>query len=564
MGQIETKKLIKIHNKNKKINEIELNINQKLNQTRKKLNKSIDFPFTFLDDDFKELSAEDEKSSTLGDILVGKKLYIKKQIRKRNILGDKIYSDKGLDFYLYPKANLTDIQKFTSSNIMIMGETGVGKSTFIHSLLNYLEDVEIDENIRYLLFNEEQQQIEYQKKYGKKSVGCSITDEPAIYDLEPTKLYNNPLRIIDTTGFGDTRGIEYDNKIIKDIYNLLENSTISNIKLICLLFKASETRATDRLIYIMKKIFSLFSEDVKYNFIFIFTFTDSLTDIPVVKVLENNNLPFYKIFGAVGDLPVFTFNNKVYFDKEMDNIDLIYEHNNKSFEELFKYISKLENKNLKNTQTIIKGRIEIRDQLNEIYQDSNNLNQELNTLKIHYNNSLNDKNEIIDYYNNKTVLYCQNHNKICYKHFKGLKEGSRYNNESGYCNICKCKKSAHKNIQINDDKKGNEYTINFDNIMIINQDFIKSTNKIFHYLMKHSETFYKLLSINKQINSISLYKEKENNQNEFIYAMLNEIIKDKNDIMNFFLDNLKEFENYSNEKIENIVWNFIHTFLNIK
>ena len=35
MGQIETKNLIKIHNKNKNINEIELNINQKLNQTRK-------------------------------------------------------------------------------------------------------------------------------------------------------------------------------------------------------------------------------------------------------------------------------------------------------------------------------------------------------------------------------------------------------------------------------------------------------------------------------------------------------------------------------------------------
>ena len=107
-------------------------------------------------------------------------------------MGNKIYSDKGLDFYLYPKANLTDIQKFTASNIMIIGETGVGKSTFIHSLLNYLEEVEIDENIRYLLFNEELQQIEYQKKYGKKSVGFSITDEPAIYDLKPSKLYNNP------------------------------------------------------------------------------------------------------------------------------------------------------------------------------------------------------------------------------------------------------------------------------------------------------------------------------------------------------------------------------------
>ena len=71
----------------------------------------------------------------------------------------------------------------------------------------------------------------------------------------------------------------------------------------------------------MNKIFSLLGEDVKYNFIFIFAFTDSLTDIPIVKVLENNNLYFYKIFGRIDNLPIFTFNNKVYFDKEMDNID---------------------------------------------------------------------------------------------------------------------------------------------------------------------------------------------------------------------------------------------------
>ena len=69
----------------------------------------------------------------------------------------------------------------------------------MHSLLNYLEKVEIVKNIRYLFFNEKQEQIEYESKYCKKSTNFSITDESTVYDTEPTKLYINPLRIIDTT-----------------------------------------------------------------------------------------------------------------------------------------------------------------------------------------------------------------------------------------------------------------------------------------------------------------------------------------------------------------------------
>jgi len=46
---------------------------------------------------------------------------------------------------------------------MVIGETGVGKLTWIHCLLNYLEEIDIEEKIRYLLFNEKQKQEKYEK-----------------------------------------------------------------------------------------------------------------------------------------------------------------------------------------------------------------------------------------------------------------------------------------------------------------------------------------------------------------------------------------------------------------
>lgn len=106
---------------------------------------------------------------------------------------------------------------------MVLGETGVGKSTWINSFLNHLEDVDIDENFRYILFDEKKLQLEYESKYDKKTLGSSVTDKSEIYDIPSNKLFNNNIRLMDTIGFGDTRGIEFDNKIEKDIKNLLDN-----------------------------------------------------------------------------------------------------------------------------------------------------------------------------------------------------------------------------------------------------------------------------------------------------------------------------------------------------
>ena len=209
MGQLYLPKLVRIQYNNKTIKEIEINVKSNLKIAREKLKKYINFPFVFVDDSSNEISLDDEILYILDDILDGKNLYIKKKFKKRQILGEIIDSKNDLNFYLFPNVDLSETQKKEAFNIMVVGETGVGKSTWINALLNYLEGIEIDENIRFLLFDEKQKRKEYEKKYGIKYLGESETDTPEIYEIGPTKPFDNSLQIIDTPGFGDTRGSNY-------------------------------------------------------------------------------------------------------------------------------------------------------------------------------------------------------------------------------------------------------------------------------------------------------------------------------------------------------------------
>ena len=181
MGQLYLPKLVRIQYNNKTIKEIEINVKSNLKIAREKLKKYINFPFVFVDD---------------------------------------------LNFYLFPNANLSETQKKEAFNIMVVRETGVSKSTWINTLLNYLEWIEIDENIRFLLFDEKQKRKEYEKKYRIKYLGESETDTPEIYEIGPTKPFDNSLQIIDTPGFGDTRGSNYA-KIYSKIKNWKNTCNLS-------------------------------------------------------------------------------------------------------------------------------------------------------------------------------------------------------------------------------------------------------------------------------------------------------------------------------------------------
>lgn len=148
-----TKKKIKNHGGDEVIKEIELDKESVLSDIRNKLENEIKFDFTFLNEE-EEIKREDESAKTLDDILDGKNLYLKKEIFKRTMLGEKVETKNGLDFYVFPQEELTYTEDQRSINIMIIGETGVGKSTWLHCFLNYLQGIQIEEKNRYFLFDE--------------------------------------------------------------------------------------------------------------------------------------------------------------------------------------------------------------------------------------------------------------------------------------------------------------------------------------------------------------------------------------------------------------------------
>ena len=180
---------------------------------------------------------------------------------------------------------------------MVIGETGVGKSTWIHCFINYLQGIELEEKYRYFLFDEKKQIEELGKE---KQIGDSLTDHPTLYNIKETKVFKNPIRLIDTAGFGDTRGNSYDDIITQDIRKLLTDE-INDIHAIWFIMKSTETRAHERLIDIFDKLFSLFVKDVIKNIIVVFTFSDFSDNFVALETLKNPKLPFAKIMENINE-----------------------------------------------------------------------------------------------------------------------------------------------------------------------------------------------------------------------------------------------------------------------
>ena len=554
MDDSEALKLIKIEYKNRNYKEIELNINNKLNIIRNELTKLICFPFVFLDEDNNEISEKDELLLNLNDILDGKLLYIKKKLKSRIILGEKIETKNNLDYYLYPKFNLSENDKKNSTNIMVLGETGVGKSTWINSFLNHLEEVDIDENFRYILFDEKKLQLEYESKYDKKTLGSSVTDKSEIYDIPSNKLFNNNIRLIDTIGFGDTRGIEFDNKIAKDIKNLLDNYQIDNLKAICLIFKGSDTRAHDRLKYIYEKLFSLFSYDTKKNFIIIINFIDSIEYIPAIEILKNESLPFIKIFDNIDTLPKFYFNNNAYNTSDKLNYENIYENNKKNFNNFLKCLSNLNSISLNNTKKVINSRTYIIEQFEEINKRIEELNKTIDLMKSMKMNLIDyDKDKNYNNYKHK-YTFCKNCEKICFVKF------TIFFDHCLSCTYYSCDITNHKFIVYHNEKESKNnrhyYNYNSTNNEYNDKIFIESYHKIYHFLKNCFETLKRINMENEEINKIILQKENENNN---IYTILNENLKNNDKLTYFIKDIFRKCNLYNSNNLQYNIDKFINS-----
>ena len=181
-------------------------------------------------------------------------------------------------------------------NILLLGETGVGKSTFINAFVNYLtfdtfEQAEMNQPIALIpvsfLLTIGQNFDEHLIEFGDAKQltnedfthpGQSVTQHCKSHRFDLRRDIGKKVCIIDTPGFGDTRGLEQDDLNMQHILQYLRK--LSHLNAVCFLLKPNVTRLNVSFRTCLMQLFEQFGANFSHNFIFGFTNARSTSYTP--------------------------------------------------------------------------------------------------------------------------------------------------------------------------------------------------------------------------------------------------------------------------------------------
>jgi len=206
------------------------------------------------------------------------------------------WTEMNNDLLLKTLSGLNASQEY---NLLLLGETGIGKSTFINALVNYLEFESLDAALndqgplRYKIpthfdygeLADESQEENYVMVNGKKKrrkntshiitvgdeteaeqfsrAGQSATSRSRIYNFSIGAAI---LRIIDTPGMCDTKDIGQDQRNIHDILETLES--VDKLSGIMILLPIVQHRVTPNFKHYMTELLSSIHVDASENVLF--------------------------------------------------------------------------------------------------------------------------------------------------------------------------------------------------------------------------------------------------------------------------------------------------------
>ncbi|KAJ3595643.1 hypothetical protein NHX12_004946 [Muraenolepis orangiensis] len=197
--------------------------------------------------------------------------------------------------------------------IMLLGATGSGKTTLINGMINYILGIDWKDSFRFKLIDESQ----------SKSQAQSQTSHVTAYKVNYQDGFRVPysLTIVDTPGFGDTRGIDRDREITEQIRRLFTSANgVSEIDAICFVTQASQSKLIAAQKCVFDSVLSIFGKDMAENICMLVTFADGQQP-PVLQAINTSRVPCPKT--AVG-LPVYhQFNNSALFADNRSVLDRV-------------------------------------------------------------------------------------------------------------------------------------------------------------------------------------------------------------------------------------------------
>ncbi|XP_030016532.1 uncharacterized protein LOC115437481, partial [Sphaeramia orbicularis] len=237
--------------------------------------------------------------------------------------------------------------------IMVLGATGAGKSTLINGMINYILGVRWDDSYRFKLVDEGQ----------GKTQAESQTSEATVYKINYREEFQIPhsLTIIDTPGFGDTRGIERDKEITQQLQRLFtQKSGVSEIDIVCFVTQSALARLTPTQKYVFDSVLSIFGKDVAENIRILVTFADGQRP-PVLEAINASGVPCPKTDDG---LPAhFKFNNSALFaynqssdDEEGGFDEMFWNMGLRSMKRFFAALNQITTKSLTMTNEVLRER----------------------------------------------------------------------------------------------------------------------------------------------------------------------------------------------------------------
>ncbi|XP_065114956.1 uncharacterized protein [Paramisgurnus dabryanus] len=257
--------------------------------------------------------------------------------------------------------------------ILMVGETGTGKTTLINTMINYICGVQRKHKVWFEITDDQTDQPSVHSQ-------TSIITVYGFY-IQETSV---DLTIIDTPGYGNTRDIALDQKIVKYLLGVYTSEDGPHeINAVCLVCNSSYIRLSDEQRKIFDSIQSLFGKDIADNIVLLFTHSNgyppknALTAVKEAKVKcavdEKKNQPIY-----------FLFNNcqGETFDEEEQTIqNQSWNLSFRGMRDFFYFLDMIKPETLKMTQDFLKKRQQLEPNISKLKSHVQKMKENQNELK---------------------------------------------------------------------------------------------------------------------------------------------------------------------------------------